>query len=210
MLTLAFRMWLGVWLCLFCTSRQLICRKWTVRYQCRYFTINSSISECDHKCNTRNAEPEIGTDGSSQTLRNLRLDGYGSRIGLPRVSGWGFWTGLELNQLGFAVLIRTPGGLPGPVANTTPNAWSHSASKSLLRPFAWWHRHVDCSVDLLCMSTGSGVKFFFRALTIVSFVDFVVGQDVGCWKIWTTWRQAEPCMSRFVRLINSNKAKSAF
>jgi hypothetical protein len=60
------------------------------------------------------------------------------------------------------------------------------------------------------MSTGSGVKFFFRALTIVSFVDLVVGQDVGCWKIWTTWRQAEPFMSRFVRLINSNKAKSAF
>ena len=87
-------------------------------YQCQYFTINSSISECDHKYETRNAEPEIGTDGSSQTWRNLPVDGYGSGVGLPRVSGSGFLMVLEPNRPGFAVQTRTAGGLPGPVANT--------------------------------------------------------------------------------------------
>jgi len=103
---------------LFCTSRRLIRRKSTVTYQCQYFTINSSISECDHKYETRNAEPEIGTDGSSQTRRNPRVDGYGSGFGPPRVSGSGFWTVLEPNRPGCAVQTRIAGGLPGPVANT--------------------------------------------------------------------------------------------
>jgi len=88
-------------------------------YQCQYFTIDSSISEYDHKCETRNTEPEIGTDGSSQTWRNPRVDGNGSRFGPPRVSGSGFWTGLEPNRPVFAVQTRTAGGLPGLVANTT-------------------------------------------------------------------------------------------
>jgi len=78
LLTLNFRMWLGVWVCLFRTSRRLIRRKWTVTYQCQYFTMNSSISERDHKYETWNAEPEIGTDGSSQTRRNPQVDGQGS------------------------------------------------------------------------------------------------------------------------------------
>jgi hypothetical protein len=90
-------------------------------YQWRYFTINSSISESDDKCETRNAEPEIGTDGCSQTRRNPRVDGYGSGFGPPRVSGSGFWTGLELNRPVFAVQTRTAGGLPGPVAHTNSN-----------------------------------------------------------------------------------------
>jgi len=55
-------------------------------YQCQYFTINNSISDCDHKYETRHAEPEIGTDGSSQTRRNPRVDGYGSGFG-PQESG---------------------------------------------------------------------------------------------------------------------------
>jgi len=61
-----------------------------VTYHGQYFTINSRISECDHQCETRNAEPEIGTDGSSQTRRNPWVDGYGSGFGLPRVCGSGF------------------------------------------------------------------------------------------------------------------------
>jgi len=69
---------------------------------------------------------------------------------------------------------------------------------------------VECFVDLPYLPAGSGEKFFLGALTIVSCVDLVVGHDVGCCKIWTTGRQAESFMSRFVRLINSNKAKSAF
>jgi len=58
------------------------------------------------------------------------------------------------------------------------------------------------------MHIGSGEKFFFSALTIVSCVDLVVGRDVGCCKIWTSWRQSESCMSRFICLINLNEAKS--
>jgi len=84
--------------------------------------INSSISECDHKCETRNAEAEIGTDGSSQTRPKPRVDGYGSGFGLPRVSWSGCWTGLELNRPVFAVQTRTAGGLPGPIANTSHGA----------------------------------------------------------------------------------------
>jgi len=90
-----------------------------VTYHGQYFTINSHISECDHKCETQNAEPEIGTDGSSQTRRNPRVDGYGSGFGTPRVCGSGFWPVLEPNRPVFAVQTRTAGGLPGPVANTT-------------------------------------------------------------------------------------------
>jgi len=87
-------------------------------YQGQYCTINSSISECDHKCETRNAEPEIRTDGSSQTWRNPQVDGYRSRFGPPRVCGSSLWSVLEPNQPVIAVQTRTAGGLPGPVANT--------------------------------------------------------------------------------------------
>jgi len=90
LLTLIFRLCLGAWVCLFCTSRRLIRRKWTVTYQCQYFTINSSISECDHKYETRNAEPEIGTGRSSRTWQSPRVNGYGSGFGPPWVSGSGF------------------------------------------------------------------------------------------------------------------------
>ena len=112
-------MWLGAWVSVFCTSRRLIRRKWTVTYQCQYFTIDSSISENDHKCETRNAQPEIRPDRSSQTLRILRVDGYRYGFRPPRVSGSGFSPGLEPNWIVFAVQSRTAGGLPGPVANTT-------------------------------------------------------------------------------------------
>jgi len=118
LLTLISRMWLGTWVSVFCTSRRLIRRKWTVTYQCQYFTISRSMSECDHKCETRNADPEIGHHASSQIRRNARVDGYGSGFGPPRVSGSGFWPGLEPNRPVFAVQTRTTGGLPGPVANT--------------------------------------------------------------------------------------------
>jgi len=36
----------------------------------------------------------------------------------------------------------------------------------------------------------------------------VVQPDVGCWKLWTTGRQAESVMSRLICLMNLNKAKS--
>jgi len=116
-----FRMWLGTWVCLFCTWRRLICRKWTVTYQSQYFTINSSISEYDHKCGTQYAEPEIGTDGSSQTRLNQLVDGYWSGFGKPRVRGSGCWTDLEPNRLVFVVQTWTAGWLPRPVSNTMPD-----------------------------------------------------------------------------------------
>ena len=137
LLTLICRMWLGAWVWLFCTSRRLIRRKWTVTYQCQYFTINSSIAECDNKYETRNAEPEIGTDGSCQTRRDPRVDGYGSGFAPPRVSGLGFWTLLEPNRPVFAVPTRTAGGLPGLVANTSCALSVSSASKWTIIHFSW-------------------------------------------------------------------------
>jgi hypothetical protein len=89
-----------------------------VAYQYQLYTIISSISEFNHACDTRNAELEIGTDGSIQTRHNPWLDGYRSGFGPPKVSGSGFWTGLEPNQPVFAVQTQTTGQLPGPVANT--------------------------------------------------------------------------------------------
>ena len=65
-------------------------------------------------------------------------------------------------------------------------------------------------MDLTYLPTGSGERFFFGALTIVSCVDLDVGRNVGCCKIWTTTRQCVPFMSRLVGLINFNKAKSVF
>jgi len=76
-------------------------------------------------------EPEIGTDRSSETRQNLRVDGYGSRFGPPRCSGSGFWMGLEPNRTVLAVRTRTAGGLPGPVANSNRVTVSF-ASKSRL------------------------------------------------------------------------------
>jgi hypothetical protein len=92
---------------LFCTSRRLIRRKCTVTYQRQYFTINSSISECDNKYETRNAELEIATDGSSQTQQNPQVDGDGSGFDLPRVRGSGFWPSLKPNRPVFVVQTWT-------------------------------------------------------------------------------------------------------
>ena len=67
---------------------------------------------------TRNANPEIGPDGSIQTRRNSPVDGHGAGFGPPSSSASGFWTVLEANRTAFPVQIWTAGRLPGPVANT--------------------------------------------------------------------------------------------
>jgi len=133
-------MWLSAWVCLFRTSRLLICRKWTGTYQCHYYPINSSISECDHQCDTRNAEWEIGTDGSRQTRRNPQVDGYGSCVAPPREGGSGFWTGLEPNWPVFLVQTRSAGGLPGPVANTNLQIALNTCYKDVTD--TWWSKPV--------------------------------------------------------------------
>jgi len=100
---------------------------------------------------TRKGEPETGTDVSSQTRQNPRVDGYGYGFGPPRSSGSCFWTGLEPNRTVFPVQTRTAGGLPGPVANTTP--WSYTKcsqtlqehSQMLLQAPAVMEVHSGCS-----------------------------------------------------------------
>ena len=88
----------------------------------QYFTINSSIAECDYICETRNAESEIGPDGFCQIRGNPRIDGNRSWFGLPTVIESGSRPGLEPNRPVFAVQTWTAGGFPGPVANTRDDA----------------------------------------------------------------------------------------
>jgi len=68
---------------------------------------------------TRNGEPQIGPDGSSQTWQNSRVDWYGAGFGPPRSSRSGFCTVQEPNRTVFPAQARTAGGLPGPIANST-------------------------------------------------------------------------------------------
>ena len=151
--TLSFRMWLGAWVCLFCTSRRLIHWKWTVTYQCQCFTTNSSISECDNTCETRNPEPEIWIDESSQTWLNPQVDGYGLAFGLPIVSRSGFWTRLEPNRPVFAVQTRTTGGWPGPVANSTQESSSQPFQHLPNGLGHHWFWFVSCSEISSCLET---------------------------------------------------------
>ena len=70
---------------------------------------------------TRNTEPEIGTDGSSQIRQNAQVDRYGSTFGPPRRCRSCFRTVVELNRTIWPVRIRSAGGLPGPVVNSSCN-----------------------------------------------------------------------------------------
>lgn len=65
-------------------------------------------------------------------------------------------------------------------------------------------------VVLLSLPAGSSTTFIFKALSIVSCVEFVVGQDIACCMIWTTRSEAVSFMLRLIWLINFNKAKSVF
>ena len=89
-----------------------------------------------------------------------------------------------------------------------PKARISCTSKPLLLWFTSWCCGVNRFVNFLYMPAGSGKRCLLAALTVVSWVDFVVGQDVGCCKIWTTWRQAASWIWRLVHLINLNTAKS--
>jgi len=85
-----------------------------------------------------------------------------------------------------------------------------SASKPLLLSFPWWLCCVNHFVVLPYMPTGIGEKFILGTLTIVLYVNFVVGWDVGCCMMWIIWRQAVSFMSTLVQLIILNKARFPF
>jgi hypothetical protein len=85
--------------------------------------INSSISECNNKCDTRIAEQDIGTNRSNKTKQNSPVHGYGFKFGPPRAAGSGCWTGQEPNGSDFVVQTQTVGGLPAPVAHTIQSSW---------------------------------------------------------------------------------------
>jgi hypothetical protein len=63
-----------------------------VMYQCQYFAINSSMSQCDYNCETTYVEPEIGMDGSRQTGETLAMIGparhLASTESVAQVLGW--------------------------------------------------------------------------------------------------------------------------
>jgi len=68
--------------------------------------------------------------------------------------------------------------------------------------FSCQYFNIVFFIDLQYLPGGSRETFFFGALIIESSVDHFGGREVGCCKIWTTWRQAASFMSRLVGLIN--------
>jgi len=90
--------------------------QWCAKVNIVWLTVGYLNATIDRK--SRNKEPEIETDGSSQTRQNPWVDGYGAGFGPPRLCGSGFWMVLDPNWTVFPVRTRTAGGLPRPVANT--------------------------------------------------------------------------------------------
>ena len=94
-------------------------------------------------------EPEIGTDGSSESRRNPRVAGYRSRFGPQSSYRSGFVPGLEPNRPVFTVHTQTGGGLPVPVANTCHHCLalnsmiksSHRKQHALSTPFTEYCIH---------------------------------------------------------------------
>ena len=91
-------------------------REWCTKVNILHITLTYLTMTRNRK--TRKWEPEIGTNGPSQTPHNPQCDRYRFRFGLPRSSGPGFWTGLEPNPTVFPVQTLTTRRLPKPVANT--------------------------------------------------------------------------------------------
>jgi len=108
-------------------------RKWLRRAIVNILQFTAGYLSATINRETRNAEPEIGTDRSSQTRHNLWVDGYGSGFGLPRGSGSGFGLGLEPNRPIFMVRTWTACGLPGPGANTSQNHCCKKTAPCLLQ-----------------------------------------------------------------------------
>ena len=152
----------------------------------RYFTINSNISECDHKCETRNAEPEIGTNGSSQTRQNPWVEGYRSGFGPPRVSGSDFWTGLEPYLPIFTVQTWTAGGLPGLVANTRCGRGIQSHYMTISQAT------MTCSIIWMVLCELSPRRRLNRRTTCFLLWSLF---DRSCPNIMLKWLQWQVCLS---------------
>ena len=71
-------------------------REWCTKVDILHITVTYVTATINRK--TRNGDPATGSDGSSQTRQNPRVNGYGYGFGPPRSSESGFWTVLELNR----------------------------------------------------------------------------------------------------------------
>jgi len=91
-----------------------------------------------------------------------------------------------------------------------PKAPTLIASNLPIPSLTWRRGYVDRIADLPYLPTTCTEKISLGMLTIVCWVDFVVGWDVGYCKIRTMRTQAASFMSRVVCLIILNKIQSAF
>ena len=98
---------------------------------------------------TRNTEPEIGTEESTGTWQNPRVDRSVFGFGPPRCSGPGFWTVLELNHSVLAVRTWTAAKLPSPVVYT-----------NCLRLTSLAYRHIS-PLAISRVNAFHGDSFFF-------------------------------------------------
>jgi len=116
---------------------------------------------------TRNMEPEIGTDGSTQTQQNLQFDMNQSGFGLPTGSGSGFWTALDPIQTVFPVRTRTAGGLPGPVANTISTKYikAHLVYPHLSGFSYNPSSHTNSTTRLMCSISAFSVLLYINQLS---------------------------------------------
>jgi len=126
LLTLDWRSFSG-----WCTERLCTCllykgcqyiRKWQCSTRVNNFQLTVGYLNVTVNGKTQDAEPEIGPEGFRLTRPNQLVDGNGSEFGPPRCSGSGFRTVPGPNSTVFVVHTRPPGGLPGSVADTTPDA----------------------------------------------------------------------------------------
>jgi len=146
-------------------------------YQWQYCTIISTISESDDNCETRYAEPEIGTAGSSATRRSMWVDGYGSGFGPPRVRGSSVWRGLEPNRPMSEFHTPTVDWLLGPVANTTRT----NLPLNTCRWLTWntFGTRMRFSMHL-CHSFATTVQLHLHCQ-----------QDLHCHHLWLQWTSLE-------------------
>jgi len=119
LLRLTFRMGFGAFLCLFLSLRQPIHQKETATYHVNILRLTLPYLNVMKNSETRNAEPEIGTDRCSQTRHNLWVEGCVPRCGQPSGRGPAISTGLEPNRIVIEVQTSTADSSPDPVANTS-------------------------------------------------------------------------------------------